>query len=153
MSSGAYVPPPPTYPPPAPYSTTPPYPTYAPAMRPRTQKPTIAGVLLLIAGILAAINYAYMLVTTSETAGEVAPYLPDIDVNTLRNILIVCGAIGLIFCLFAIIGGIMALQRRMWALALVGSILGLLTIGFVGEASILSLIALVLIAMSKAEFA
>jgi len=152
MSSGTYVPPPPTYPP-SPYAIPPPYPTYAPAMQPKSQKPTIAGVLLLIAGILAAINYAYILARSSETAGEVVSYLPGIDVNTFRNILVICGAIGLIFCLFAIIGGIMALQRRMWALALVGSILGLFTIGFVGEASIMSLVALVLIAMSKAEFA
>ena len=46
----------------------------------------------------------------------------------------------------------MALRRRMWGLALVGSILGLFTIGYFGLSSLLSLIALIVLVMSKDEF-
>src|SRR3989304_5163786 len=71
----------------------------------------------------------------------------------LAAIIVVCGAIGIIFGLIALIGGVMALQRKKWSLALIGSILGLFTIGFVVfEASILSLVALILLAISKNEF-
>ena len=63
------------------------------------------------------------------------------------------GAIGIIFGLIALIGGVMALQRKKWSLALIGSILGLFMIGLVVlEASILSLIAIILLANSKNEF-
>jgi cobalamin synthase len=46
----------------------------------------------------------------------------------------------------------MALRRKMWALALVGSILGLFTFGFYGISSILSLVALIILAISRKEF-
>jgi len=46
----------------------------------------------------------------------------------------------------------MAVQRKSWGLALAGSILGLFTIGFVFEATVMSLIALILLAISRKEF-
>jgi len=69
----------------------------------------------------------------------------------LESILYVCGALIAIFSIFAILGGIMALQRKMWALALVGSILGIFSWGYF-ISSILCLIGMILIAVSKNEF-
>ena len=58
-----------------------------------------------------------------------------------------------LFGIIEILGGIMALRRKMWGLALVGSILGLFFFGWLGfEASLLSFIALILLVISKKEF-
>jgi len=105
--------------------------------------PTVAGILLIFAGIISLIVWGIIL----ALGGLLAALLP-----IGGALLLVCGAVGVIFGLFAIIGGAMAIQRKNWGLALVGSILGLLTIGFVGEATVLSLIALILLAVSRKEF-
>lgn len=65
----------------------------------------------------------------------------------------VCGSIPLIFGIIAILGGIMALQRRSWGLALTGAILCMISIGFYGLSFILGLVAIILIAISREEFA
>jgi len=70
----------------------------------------------------------------------------------IAAVFLICGFIEFIFAIVMIAGGIMALDRRMWGLALVGGILGLFTIGFFLETSIMSLIALVLIIVSRNEF-
>lgn len=69
----------------------------------------------------------------------------------VTGVIWICGAIGIILSLFALLGGIMSLLRKNWALALVGGILGLFTIGFI-IGSVLSLVALILIAVSKKEY-
>lgn len=69
----------------------------------------------------------------------------------VTGVIWICGAIGIILSLFALLGGIMSLQRKNWAFALVGGILGLFTIGFI-IGSVLSLVALILIAVSKKEY-
>ncbi len=125
----------------------PPQATYAQPMMPmqpeKTAKPVVAGALLIVAALIAIIDWGMIIVGSSQLDA----FLPG-----LSSIVTVCGAIGLIFGIFALIGGVFALQRKMWGLALVGSILGLLTIGFLFLSSLFSLIALILIAISKSEF-
>ena len=118
---------------------------YAPPPKPHTMLPIAGGALLLVAGILSIADWAMILLNPDLMA-----FLAFIPGAT--GIVLICGAIGIIFCLLAIIGGIMAILRKMWALALVGSILGLLTIGPFFMGSLLSLIALILIAISRHEF-
>ena len=114
-------------------------------MKPKTWKPMVGGILLVIAGVIAVVEWALL---TAVLAAFLS-FIPGVS-----GIVFVCGAIGVIFGLIALLGGIMAIRRRMWGIAMVGSILGLFTIGFAVffETSILSLIALILIAMSKKEF-
>ncbi|MEE8564982.1 MAG: hypothetical protein V3S79_01205, partial [Candidatus Thermoplasmatota archaeon] len=50
------------------------------------------------------------------------------------------------------LGGIISIKRKMWGFTIVMSIIGLFTIGPFLLSSILSLIALILIALSKKEF-
>ncbi|MEK6851013.1 MAG: hypothetical protein AABY30_00585, partial [Candidatus Thermoplasmatota archaeon] len=67
-------------------------------------------------------------------------------------LIVICCGIEIIFSLIALIGGVFAIQRKMWGLGLAGGILGLLTWGFfIG--SILALVGLILIAISRKEFA
>ena len=50
------------------------------------------------------------------------------------------------------IGGIMGVQRKMWGLALVGGIFALLSMGPVFISSLLGLIGLILVAVSRQDF-
>lgn len=120
---------------------------YGPPPKPKTIMPLLAGVFLIIAGIDGLSFWAFIAFIGGAIAG-----VPLVG-GVLGGILIVCGAIGVIFGILALVGGVMALQRKMWALALIGSILGLFLLGWVFfEGSLFSLIALILLAISRNEF-
>jgi hypothetical protein len=112
----------------------------------RSALPTAGGVLLIIAGVMGLIAWIYI-----AFLGGAITQLPVAGAY-VGGILIICGVIGIIFSILALVGGIVAVQRKMWGLALAGSILGLFTLGFFFISSILSLIALILIAISRSEF-
>lgn len=145
-----YPPEQPAYPQPYAQPGYPPYPQYQqpygyPMAQPPPQKtglPLAAGILLIIAGILGLVDWVLIFLL-----GTLAAFIP-----LLGSILLICGIIGITFSVLALLGGIMAVQRKMWGLALVGSILGLFIIGPYGISSLLSLIALILIAISHREF-
>lgn len=113
---------------------------------PRTSLPTAAGALLIIAGITGLLAWIVVL----SLGGVIESMFPP--GTGIGAIIVACGAIEITFALIALLGGVMALQRKNWGVALAGSILGLFLIGFLGEASILSLISLILIAISRREF-
>ncbi len=139
-----YQPPPYQQPPygPQPPGYGAPPPGYGPPPK-KTGLPLVAGILLIIAGILAAANWAYVAFVVSDAVSIV----PGAE-----EIVMVCGAIGIVLSLITLIGGIMAVQRKVWALALIGSILGLFIMGPFFLSSLLSLVALILVARSKNEF-
>lgn len=161
-----YAPPPyapPGYPPqpayPQPEYAPPGYPPYQqpyayPMVQPpptKTALPMAAGALLIVAGVLGLINW--VLVALSA-AGIIVGFgfLGDPIFGFLGTIFLICGIIGITFSVLALLGGIMALQRKMWGLGLTGSILGLFIFGFYGISSLLSLVALILLAVSHREF-
>ncbi len=122
-------------------------PPMGPPMKPKTMKPMIAGIFMIIAAIEGIAFWGLIAALGGIFAG-----LPF--VGGLGAIIVVCGAIGIIFGLITLVGGVMALQRKKWSWALIGSILGLFMFGWTGyaEASILSLIAIILLAISRNEF-
>jgi hypothetical protein len=83
-------------------------------------------------------------------------YLPSFPMFGAREItapiwILMCFILPLIFSLFAILGGLSAMQRKNYHLALIGSIFGILSWGFyIG--SILSVIILLVIASSYDDF-
>ncbi|MEW6069089.1 MAG: zinc-ribbon domain-containing protein [Candidatus Thermoplasmatota archaeon] len=158
-----YQPPPITEPPyqrPAhfpPYQPVPYRPTYQFPTQPiekKSAKPTAAGILLLIAGIITLVYTSIMLwITPSmlQQAGQ-AQSIPISQLGMATQVIQICYSVIIILGIFALIGGIVALRRKLWGLALTGSILGLFTIGPILICSILSLVALILIAISREEF-
>lgn len=117
---------------------------------PQTAKPLIAGIFLIIAGIEGLALGGFLAAFGGEIASTMGA-IPGGD--EVGGIFLVCGIIFMIFGILALVGGIMSATRKSWGMALVGAIFGLFCLGFVFlEASLLSLIALILIAISKDEF-
>lgn len=124
-----------------------PPPMYGPPAKPQTMMPMIGGILLIVAGMIGIGFWAYVAFLGAAIGGM----LP-IGGGLFTTIILVCGAIEIVFGILALLGGLMAIRRKMWALALVGSILGLFTFGFYGLSSILSFVALIILVISHKEF-
>lgn len=113
----------------------------------KTLLPLAGGALLVVAGLMGIAFWAFVITTTSGFTSM----LP-VGGDAVQGIINICGAIEIIFGIIALLGGVMGLMRRMWGIALVGGILGLFTIGWFFLGSVLSLVGLILIAVSHGEF-
>jgi len=100
----------------------------------------LGGVMAILAGVLAlgqGIIYA--------TAASAVSYLPG------SGSICFCGGLDALFGLGSIAGGIMAIRRSSFALALAGAIVGMLGLGLL-IGGLFGLIALICIAVSRQEF-
>jgi len=128
----------------------------------KSSKPLITGILLIIAGglsilmwlSLAAIDVSFIESFIMPELGSMPPEYESIALSAdmIKELFVICGTIGFFLSVFAILGGIMSLRRQLWGLVLAGGILGLFTIGPVFISSILSLVAIILVATSRKEF-
>jgi hypothetical protein len=111
-----------------------------------TWMPTTAGILDIIAGSFGLIGGVILLIF-GAVGSSIMPYLvpqvpPAIAVAIFTSIAVPLIVIGIL----AIVGGIYALRRKVWGLALAGSIAAFF------PSWILGLTAIVLTALSKNEF-
>lgn len=123
----------------------------------KTWKPTTAGILSIIAGTIGVIGGIWIVVIGAGIAGlgacpwmEAVPEMPDILPNILGVLGIMVGAIAIpaiIMGAVAIVGGIYALRRQKWGLALAGSVCAL-----IGSGPLLGILAIIFVAMGKGEF-
>ncbi len=107
----------------------------------KTWKPTTGGILSIICGsfgVLAGLVVAVM--------GGSITWLAGIPFAT--RILTLIGSPMILFGAIAIVGGIYAIKRRVWGLALAGAICALL----VPPPLILGILSIVFISMGKEEF-
>ena len=126
----------------------------------KSSKPAIAGIMLMIVGglsilmwlSLAAMDVSFIKNIIMPEIESMAPEYKTMSAEMIKQFFVICGTIGFFLSVFAILGGIMSIRRRMWGIALAGGILGLFTIGPIFLSSILALIAIILIATSKKEF-
>jgi hypothetical protein len=123
--------------------------------KPPSSKPTAAGILLLLAAIQ-GIGIGVIMAVFGEAMESwmmLNVDLSDLPANIdIGQIFMICGAMMLIFGIFALVGAVMALQRKSWSLAVIGAVMGLFTVGIFLTGSIFSLIALILLAVSRDEF-
>lgn len=125
-----------------------------------SSKPLIAGIFLIIAGLLGILMWSMALaIDPSQLDPSILRNAlpPDSSISLeqvqsmIQSFLLTCGIIGCILSVFTLAGGIVAIKRKAWGLAIIGGILGLFTIGyFLG--SIMSLIGLILVAISRKDF-
>jgi hypothetical protein len=108
--------------------------------------PTTAGILNLICGAADIIGGIVLLII-GAISGIIFKYAEtDIPPFILMLILIILGIFVLILGVIALLGGVYALRRKVWGMALAGSIVSFFIIWPLGIASI------IFIALSRNEF-
>lgn len=123
-------------------------------------KSLIAGILLLIAGILGLLTWIGVLsfdmsvIDYSSLINQSMMQTQNVTITPtmIENMIQICATIGIILSIFPILGGILSIQKKLLGLALSCSIIGLFTIGPFFVSSILSLISLILLILSKDQF-
>ncbi len=105
----------------------------------KTWKPTTAGILSIVAGALSVIIGIIIVVVGGTVAGLEA-------IPRISNIFGVIAIPIIILGIVAIVGGIYALRRKIWGLALAGTICALLPWWILGIPAIIFVI------MGKNEF-
>jgi len=109
----------------------------AAAPKKESAMPLVGGILIIIGGLIELVVGGVLI--TGGTA------LFDVTMG-VSGILAVCGAIFVLLGLIALLGGIFAIQRKHFGLAVVGGVLGL------GGYLIFALVGLILVAVSRDEF-
>ncbi|MCD6452920.1 MAG: hypothetical protein J7K77_01340 [Dehalococcoidales bacterium] len=135
----------------------------------KTWKPTTAGVLNIISGaggigggIFTIVAGRYISALASSVGGlgnlinnwigDVAPGVislsPDATaaLNTSPSVLLIIGIVVLVLGALALAGGISAIRRERWGLALAGSILAL----FVG--GVMGILSIIFVSLGRKEF-
>jgi len=110
----------------------------------RTWKPTTAGILSIVAG---AFNLIAGIAIACVGAACLDPWTGYMGKTCLWF-----GAIGaplIVIGIVAIVGGVFALRRRIWGLALAGAICAL----FPPPVVVLGILSIIFLALSKEEFA
>jgi hypothetical protein len=108
----------------------------------KTGKPTAAGILGIIAGVVGVILGIVLAVLGTAGGG----FLAIFGLPALGGIIAGASAIPLILGIVAIGGDIYALARKRWGVALAGSICSVFCIWFLG------IPAIILVILGRAEF-
>jgi len=115
----------------------------------KTWKPVTAGVLSIVAGSLTAALSIFLLLFGGVLSGVLAAVgVPDIALLIPFPIFGIVAVPLLILGSVAIIGGVYAIKRRLWPLALAGAICAL----FPPQIGILGILAIVFVVLGKDEF-
>ncbi len=124
----------------------------------RFSMPKVAGFILIIAGIFAIFNWIQIFLldlTTIESfidINQIKEFYPSITYEQLLGFFHTCAIIGIVISIFPILGGLLAVQRKFYYIAIIGSIIGLFSIGILFSSSVLSLIGLILLIISRQKF-
>ena len=113
----------------------------------RTPMPIVAGILDIISGVLSLLAFLGLLIasiTTGWVAVDLAGWIPGMGIAV--TVVVVLTVVSFIVGSLALVGGIYALQRKNWGLALTGSVFALVPLFALGLAAI------ILTAISKNEF-
>jgi hypothetical protein len=114
--------------------------------------PAVGGALVIAAGVLAiAMGAMYMTLDVSDIENLGVSLPAEYTAEDLAGMLTTCGAVLFVFAIVAIIGGVFGIRRKRFVLAIAGGVFGLLGIGFI-VGSVLALVGLILLAVSRKEF-
>lgn len=116
----------------------------------KTWKPTAAGILTIIAGFLGLL-IALAITVGLGIAGTLAGLIPGLPEVIFTQFLALIAVPAIILSVVAIVGGIYAVRRRVWGLALAGAICAFLfTLPLLGW--LLAILAIVFVSLGKREF-
>lgn len=115
--------------------------------------PLVAGGFMIIAFILTIVTASgFFFLDTSMIDIQEEQIGQEIDPGLIQTVTNACGLLILIFGVFLLMGGIFAIKRTHWGISLIGAILGIFSIGPLFLASMFSIIALILLVLSRDEF-
>ncbi len=126
-----------------------PYPQAWPAAAPRSRRAVVGGILLIVSGLLGMAG-TFIIFTQPLTPRDIALIQNMTARDLAANALFVFAV--LYAQAFAILGGIMAIQRKNWKLAVVCGVASLLNFGFFLIGSLLGLAGLIAIITSRQDF-
>ena len=118
----------------------------------KTWKPTTAGIVTIISGCygigmgVAAVQGAFFL---NQLLGDIWIGGMPLDMGSIASVITSFGIIFMALGVIALIGGIFALRRKVWGLALTGAIL---SIPLFPVGTILGILSIVFLSKSKNEF-
>ena len=113
----------------------------------KTWMPTIAGILDIVAGALSFVGLTFAFVGAMMVITAGGTDLPmGIAANLILALVVIFAIFAIIADILAIIGGIYALQKKNWGLALAGSIAAFFASILLGTAAI------VFTVLAKKEF-
>ena len=117
-----------------------------------TWKPVVAGILNIIVGVFNLIGMFLIIIVLVAIGSGILALSTVINImpmwlsGILQGVLIISAILLAVFSALPLIGGIYAVQRKNWGLALAGSIVAILSSTPLGIAST------VLVALAKNEF-
>jgi len=126
-----------------------PFPQAWPQVVPRSGRSIIGGVLLIISGLLGMVS-TYIIFTQPLSASEIAAIQNMTAGDLAANALLVFAVV--YAQAFAILGGIMAIQRKNWKLAVICGVASLLNFGFFLIGTFIGLAGLIAIITSRRDF-
>ena len=117
-------------------------------------KPLIAGILLIISGIMGLLTWiaALSIDLSMIDLSMMEAQNMTIPTDQLNMFISICAIIGIFFSILPILGGILSIKKNIWIGAIICSVFGIFTIGPFFISSILSLVSLILIFISKEQF-
>jgi hypothetical protein len=117
----------------------------------KTVIPVIGGAMLIVAGIMGLFMGGVLLAIDFDDLDQWGVDVAGVG-DMVEDVLTVCGTIVIILSLIVVLGGFFGVMRKHWGIAVVGGVLGLFIIGPMLLGSLLGLIGLILIAVSRKEF-
>lgn len=125
----------------------------------KLSKPMIAGVILIIAGLVSLALWAPVLMIDESSIDDLkqndatfSDLTDDHSSEEIRESYMICGTIGLIIAIFIILGGILAVRKKMWVISITAGFIGSFTLVQILIPGILCIIAVMLLILSKKEF-
>ncbi len=112
----------------------------------------VGGILIIVAGVMGLLAGGVLVALSSADLSQYGlGNVSGLD-TTIHNILVICGAIVIILSLIVVLGGYFGVRRSHFGLAILGGVLGLFVIGPYFLGSILALVGLILVAVSRKDF-
>ncbi len=119
----------------------------------KTWKPTAAGIICIVGGVsifgligIATVTMFFVPFTSSVVSEAIPGITHEIISGSLSPMLVIVPILFFVAGILSLIGGIYAVQRRKWKLALAGSIAAIF------GATLIGILATVFIVMAKDEF-
>jgi len=118
--------------------------------------PLIAGILLIVAGVASIFGWILFMNTSESILVDLLKQLQEVDpsytMENVKNYISVCSLIGIVVSIFPILSGIISVKKKMWGVALAGSIIGLFAIIPLFILIFLPIISMTLLIISRKEF-